>query len=348
MKNLFSEIRIRGKKISNRIVLPPMVCFGWAGDDGFATDKHVQHYKKRAKAGVGLIVLEATCIDKNGRLSDSQLGIWSDEHIKGLLQITKACHEYNSKVLVQIHHAGSKTHSRVNPQSVDPSEWESNGKTARALTIEEIKAIQMDFATAAARAKAAGFDGVELHGAHGYLIGQFASPITNKRTDQYGGSLENRMKFAVEIVELVRKATGEDFIIAYRMGVNEPSLEDGVQIAKILEAAKVDILHVSAGISGDELPKEPESFDYNWIVYGGTEVKKAVGIPVIVVNGIKTPSRANYLIEAGLADFAAIGREQLADGYWAMHALNGEPIDQCLQCKPCAWFSNGDNCPKNK
>ena len=157
------------------------------------------------------------------------------------------------------------------------------------MTIDDIKRVQESFLLAALRSEKAGFPGIELHGAHGYLIDQFMSPIVNHRTDKYGGNIENRMRFGLEIVEMIKAEVGKNFIIGYRMGGNEPTLEEGIAIAKALEDKGVDLLHVSAGIQGETVPKVPKEFCYNWIVYCGTEIKKAVEIPVIVVNGIKTP-----------------------------------------------------------
>jgi len=162
------------------------------------------------------------------------------------------------------------------------------------------------------------------------------------------GSFENRMRFALETIEMIKEEVGKDFIIGYRMGGNEPNLEDGKIIAKTLEAKGVDLLHVSAGIQGETIPETPKDFPYNWIVYMGTEIKNEVKIPVIVVNGIKTPSQGAYLVENDLADFVAIGRGHLVDPNWANKAeLNKEP-SPCLKCPKCLWFKDGRNCPGRK
>lgn len=349
MKNrLFLPITIKGKNIRNRAVMPPMVCFGKADDEGFVTDKHVEHYKARAKGGTGLIIVEATCIQKDGRLSDDQLGIWSDEHIAGLSRIVQACHEYGAVIMLQIHHAGLKTPATVTDTPVGPSK--DKNKPSRELTIEEIENIKQDFLKAALRAKEAGFDGIELHGAHGYLLNQFISPVTNHRNDEYGGDLEKRMKLPLDIIRDIRQELGnENFIIGYRMGGNEPSLKDGIKIAKLLEEAGVDLLHVSAGIESPDipLPKPPRNFPFNWIVYCGTEIKKNVSIPVIVVNGIRTSSQAALIIENRLADFVAVGRGHLVDPNWANKAIKKMETVSCLECKPCKWFENGDLCPRH-
>jgi NADPH2 dehydrogenase len=348
MVNLSADSKIKKLVIKNRIVMPPAVCFGWTDSSGFVNEDHVIHYEKIAKGGAGLIIVEATCINKDGRLADSQLGVWGDDQIDGLSKIAKACHEHGAVVLVQIHHAGLKTPEGVTKDIVGPSEVSLSGKAGRALKVEEIQNIQEDFINAAKRVKAAGFDGIELHGAHGYLIDQFMSPVTNKREDQYGGTIENRMRFALEIVKRLKEESGENFIIGYRMGGNSPTLEDGIHIAKALEENGVDLLHVSAGIQGEKLPEVSIGFPYNWIVYMGTEIKKHVTIPIIAVNGIRTPKQAAYLVENGLADFVAVAKAQLADHNWANKALMGEEIINCIECPRCQWFTDGKRCPRSK
>jgi len=346
MSRLFESYSLKNHNIKNRIVLPPMVCFGWTDDNGFVSERHIKHYEKIAESGTGLIILEATCVNKNGRLSNTQLGIWSDEHIQGLSRIADACHKHGAIVLIQIHHAGFMTPKTVADPSVAPSETINEKQNARALTVQEIKNIQQDFVKAAARAEKAGFDGIELHGAHSYLINQFMSPVANTRTDEYGGDLEGRSRFAVEIIKDIKRTVGKDFIIDYRMGGNEPMLAEGIQVAEVLEAAGVDILNISSGIRSEETPEAPEGFPYHWIVYNGTEIKKHVNIPVIVVFDIRTPERAAYLVDNGLTDFVAIGKSQLADHNWTKHAFLKEETVSCLKCAKCAWYTDGEKCPR--
>jgi 2,4-dienoyl-CoA reductase-like NADH-dependent reductase (Old Yellow Enzyme family) len=330
--------------------MPPMVCFGKANREGFVTEKHIKHYEARARGGTGLIIVEATSIQKNGRLSASQLGIWSDDHIEGLSKIASACHKYGSVVILQLHHAGLKTHPEVS--SIPSTPWKPDRKDGQfhVLSEEEINTIRDDFIQGAIRAKKAGFDGIELHGAHGYLLNQFASSVINQRTDNYGGSLENRMKLSTDIIHSIQRELGQEFIVGYRMGGNEPTLDDGIKIARILEEAGVDLLHVSTGIPSDNWapPTVPKSFPFNWIVYSGIEIKKHVSVPVIVVNGIRTPTQATWLVENKLADFVAVGRGMLADPSWAEKAMNKADVSLCLECSECFWFSDGDLCPQQK
>lgn len=345
MSKLFESYTLKKHKIKNRVVLPPMVCFGWTDDRGFVSDRHVKHYEEIAKS-TGLIILEATCINQNGRLSNTQLGIWSDEHIEGLSRIAAACRKHGAVVLIQIHHAGFLTPKTVLDPALAPSDMHTGKYNARALTVSEIRDIQQDFIRAAVRAEKAGFDGIELHGAHSYLINQFMSPVANKRTDEYGGGLDRRSRFALEIISGVKEAVSKDFIIGYRMGGNEPMLEEGIQVAKVLENAGIDILNISSGIKSDKLPEAPEGFPYHWIVYNGTEIRKHVSIPVIVVFGIRTPEQAAYLVDNELTDFVAVGKGQLADHNWTKHAMEQENIISCLDCPNCSWRSDGEKCPR--
>lgn len=348
MANMFNSMMIKNCKVKNRIVVPPMVCFSFTGEDGFATEDNINHYKAFAEGGAGVVVLEAHAVEKDGRLASDQMGIWSDEFIECLKPIADNFHNNDVISLVQIHHAGLKSPKNVVDLPIAPSDYDKDGTVAREMTIDEIKRVQQSFLKAALRVKKAGFHGIELHGAHGYLIDQFMSPITNKRNDEYGGTIENRMRFALEIVEMIKAEVGEDFILGYRMGGNDPTLTEGIAIAKALESKGVDLLHVSAGIPGENIPEPPKDFPYNWIVYCGTEIKKEVKIPVIVVNGIRTPEQAAYIIENKLADFVAVGRGHLVDPNWVKKAESSMTPSPCLKCPKCLWFKNGRHCPGRK
>lgn len=344
---IFESITVKGHFIKNRIVMPPMVCFGYTDDTGLVTDVTINHYEKRAMGGVGIVIVEATCIEKDGRLADTQLGIWSDDHITGLTRLAEAIKRHGALALIQIHHAGLKSPEAVTKMPIAPSADISDEKKSTAMSQNDIDTIKNAFVMAAERAQKAGFDGIELHGAHGYLISQFMSPITNKRQDSYGQNLEGRTRFAKEIIEDIRSIVKSNFIIGYRMGGNEPELEHGIEIAKHLENYGVDIIHVSAGISGSTHPEVPENYEYNWIVYLGTEIKKHIKVPVIAVNGIRTPEQAEKLAEKYNIDFVAVGKGLLADPYWVVNAYENSSIVNCRECKRCAFFFNGRQCPNN-
>ncbi len=346
MLPLFSSFNLKGIPVKNRVIMPPMVCPGYAGADGYVTRRNLDHYRERAEGGAGIIVTEATAVTKIGRLSSYQLGIWSDDHIAGLSQIPLLVKSFGAVSLIQIHHAGLVAPEAVTDEPMGPSANPKDPRS-RSLTVEEIREIKGDFIAGAIRARKAGFDGVQIHGAHGYLISQFASTYYNQREDEYGGTLEGRMRLAVEVIKGIREACGDSFLISYRMGVNSPTLEDGIEIARYLETKPIDMLDVSHGGSLVSLPRPPQGFDYNWICYSGTEVKKVVKIPLGVVNEIRTPKRANYLIENELADFVSLGRPLLADPHWVSKAQHHEEmIVSCLSCKPrCKWYIDSADCP---
>ena len=352
MTTLFSTIDIKSHNIKNRIVLPPLVNFGWADENGFISDKHIKQYEAIAKDGPGIIIVEATCVLKEGRIFSYQPGIWSDGHISGLKRITDVCHKHGAIVLLQIHHSGLVTRKAISEKAGGPSIDPTNERSYE-LSVDELKVIERAFIDGAIRAQKAGFDGIELHGAHGYLLNQFATSALNKRNDEYGGSVENRLRLASDIIKDIKKNCQENFIIGYRMGANSPTLAEGIENSKFLEKQGVDILHVSHGGTSGIIPEIPTDFPNNWIVYSGTEVKKHVKVPIIVVNEIQTPGRASWLLENGLTDFVAIGRDMLTDYEWVRKAQTNEKIDYCISCKPqCKRFSKPESCPvligKNK
>jgi 2,4-dienoyl-CoA reductase-like NADH-dependent reductase (Old Yellow Enzyme family) len=348
MPALFSEYKLKSHTLKNRIVFPPVVCFHYAGSDGIVVDRNVAHYTARAEGGPGTIITEATAVWKEGRLAPFQLGIWSDDHIPGLSRIAGTVKRNNVLSLIQIHHAGLISPESVTTTPGGPSPDEKR-EGSRSLSVDEIHWIRDAFIAGALRAKKAGFDGVELHGAHGYLLSQFASSFFNKREDEYGGDFNRRMKLATEVIKGIRAVCGNGFIIGYRLGANAPALEDGIEIAKHLESVGIDILHVSHGGSLLNLPRTPKDFEFNWIIYSGMVIKTHVKTPVIAVNEIKTAERASWLVENEKTDFVALARPQMADPSWANHVKNNEPVNLCLSCKPrCRWYEDSNLCPAVK
>ena len=345
---LFSPYRLGNKVLRNRIVFPPVVCFGFTDDNGMVTQQNIDHYARRSDHGPGLIITEATCIRKDGRAAPGQLGIWSDDHISGLAKIAGVVKANGAVSLIQLHHAGLMSPESISPKVKGPSADINNPRNL-ALLPDEIEEIARDFMVAGIRAKTAGFDGVEIHGAHGYLLGQFASTLWNKRDDAFGGPLENRMKLAINIIRGIRESCGKDFLIGYRLGANAPSLDDGIAIACLLEQNGIDYLHVSHGGSLANLPRPPKDFNYNWIVYSGVVIKKSVDLPVIVVNEIKTAVRAEWLLINGHADLVALGRPLLADPFFVKNLIMGLPVNPCFSCKPkCKWYESAERCPAHK
>ncbi|HSW58929.1 MAG TPA: NADH:flavin oxidoreductase [Dehalococcoidales bacterium] len=358
MSSLFSEITIRNIRIKNRIVMPPMACPGFTGSDGLFTLKNLERYRDRARGGVGLIIVEAAAVSQNGRTSPTQLGLWSDDQIKGFSRLAAYCHDYDCRVVVQICHAGLAADAKVTETPVAPSDFKGSSRQnqivrARALDLTEIARIRDEFIAAAVRAKKAGLDGLELHAAQGFLISQFLSPLVNRRTDEYGGNLENRARFALEIISGIRQEAGEDFILSCRTGCDEPDLESSLRIAQLLEKAGVDILNISTGmtsfIAGEiAAVTVPKYFHYNSIVYRGTLIKKEVQKPVIVGDGIQNPLDAGYLVDKNYADFVSIGRGLLVDPEWPNKGQKYLQVTPCLRCKKCAYRSPPGSCPQTR
>ena len=339
------SIDINRFKAKNRIIMPPMVCFNWADNDGFETVSRAEHYGKRAAGGTGMIVVEAASVVKDHRICDTQLGIWKDEHIPQFKNISEACHKEGSIVIVQIAHAGNRG---VDTALYSSSVQTVHGRKSIEMSIDNLNQVKKDFVEAALRAKKAGLDGVEIHGAHGYLLNQFTSKEINKRTDEYGGSLDNRLRLALEIVSDIRAAVGEAFIISYRLGVNDPTFEEDKYFAKKLEKEGVDILNVSSGIGVSELGA-PDGFMFSNITYMGVVIHDEVDIPVACVYGITQWEQAEYLLENKMIDMVAIGRGNLADPRWGEKAVKREIINKCYRCKPvCKYVVDGRNCPRFK
>jgi 2,4-dienoyl-CoA reductase-like NADH-dependent reductase (Old Yellow Enzyme family) len=284
-----------------------------------------------------LIVVEATCVTPTGRLAPSQLGLWEDSQIEGHRKIAEACHKHGAVVLVQIHHGGYNTHPECGP-SRGPSSVSWRDRTTEALSHEEIILIRDQFIEAAKRAKMAGYDGVQLHACHAYLINQFVSPRVNQRTDEYGGSTENRARFGCEIISGIRKACGSEFIISARTTGAEPTIEEAWAVADAYIAAGVDYLQVSSGIGPEEI-HYPEGLPYNNIVWYGTQMHSHVcgQVPVSVVNSILTPELAKLLIEEELTDTIDSARALLADPNWARAIIEGTEYVKCRSCKVCLW-----------
>lgn len=331
---IFNSFNLKDKEVKNRIVFPPIVCIKWS-ENGEVSSKHLNHYEGVAKGGVGLIITEAVCISTTGKLAPSQLGIWSNDFIKGFSYIKDRVHKEEVPILAQIHHGGIKS---ITETPVVPSKLENMLGSVKELSIEEIKEIEKQFINAGIRMKKAGLDGVEIHGAHGYLISYFLHPDTNKREDEYGGNIENRSRIVSNIVKGIRKECGEDFIIGIRYGGLNPTVDEGIKLGRIFENLGCDILHISYGIKTDEDVNIPLEFkEYNSCVYVASEIKKNVNIPVIASNEISTFDRAKKLIDDNVVDFVSIGRSILSDYDFVNKIREGEIPNKCFKCKPCRW-----------
>lgn len=309
---LLDPLDIKGIRLKNRIVMPPMAT-ELATTRGAVTDSLIDHYIRRSKA-LGLLIVEHSYVSLGGKLSERQLGIYDDILIPGLKKLSDGIHAMGTPVVIQINHAGM-----VGTEPVSPSLSER----ARELQEQEIGILAESFAAAAKRSITAGFDGVEIHGAHGFLLCQFFSPLTNKRHDLYGGSLENRMRFPMEIVREVKKAIGEK-ILLYRLGSTDldPAgiqIEESQRFVKELQRAGVDIIDVSGGMCGSRPTQIQDRQGY--FVPQAQQIKDVVDVPVIGVGGIRDPEYANELIQKGQIDLVAVGRSLLRDPDWAVKAV---------------------------
>lgn len=337
MKKINTPIQIGSKIVKNRITYAPTVKFGWTDTSGIPIDRFAKHYEDRAEGDTGLIVVEATCISPTGRLAPTQLGLWEDGQIEGHRKISEACHKHGAVVIVQIHHAGYNTHPECGP-SKGPSivTWREN--QTEALSYTEIVEIRDQFIEAALRAKKAGYDGVQLHACHAYLINQFMSSAVNLRTDEYGGSTENRTRFGCEIIRGIHEVCGYDFIVSARIPGAEPTLTEAGAIADAYMQAGVDYLQVSGGIGPEEI-NCPQGLPYNHIVWYGIQMYHHVNgrVPVSVVNGILNKELACMLIDQGLTDTIDSARALLADPQWARAVMEDMDYVKCRSCKICFW-----------
>jgi len=341
-KKLFSPMKIGKVEIPNRMVVSPMVT-DYCNKDGTATERYITYHEAKAKGGWGLIITEDYAVDPTGKGFSTVAGLWDDSQIASHSELTKRVHQYKSKIFAQIYHCGRQTSHLVTgfqPLAPSPIACPAMQELPKELTIDEIEKMVEKFGDTALRAKKAGFDGVEIHGAHGYLIAQFMSPYSNKRSDKYGGHLLNRMRFPLDIVANVRAKCGKDFGVGFRISCDEfvpggRTIEDTKAIAVLLEQKGIDVLHVSCGVYASvNTIVPPSATPHGWLAGYAEEVKKVINIPVITVGRINDPFVADSIIAAGKADFVAMGRASLADPEFPKKALAGE-IDEIRPCIAC-------------
>jgi NADPH2 dehydrogenase len=318
---LFSPYTLRGMELKNRIVMSPMLMYQ-AGADGHVTERQVLHYGARALGGVGLIMTEVVAIHPQGRISESDIGLWSDAHIEGIRRIADAAHACDAKVGLQLAHAGRKANlpgAGVAPSAIAHSE---DSSIPVELTTDEVKALVQDYRSASVRADLAGVDCVQIHAAHGYLVHEFLAPMSNRRQDEYGGSLENRARFLLEVVREVRAALPTDKPLLVRFSGSDlveggVTSQEAAQLAQWLEEAGADFLEVTSG----NITKE-----YAGEVYPGyqarfvQDIRRQTSLPVGSVGSIHSADLAEYLLRDGGIDLVFIGRALLRDPFWPIHA----------------------------
>jgi 2,4-dienoyl-CoA reductase-like NADH-dependent reductase (Old Yellow Enzyme family)/thioredoxin reductase len=343
LSSLFSPIKIKSLDLVNRAVMPPMGT-NLGNPDGTVSEANLAYIKRRAMGGAGLIITEITSVHPSGLVIPNQLGAYDDRFIPGLKKISDAVHAAGCKVALQLHHAGRESlYLLQEKKAIAPSAIRSlvYGLTPREMTGEEIHEITVAFSTAARRGMEAGFDAVEIHGAHGYLLTQFLSALSNKRNDDYGGSLNNRCRFLIEVLEEVRKTVGPDFPISFRLSVEECieggyTVEDIRPILSSLVQAGADILHASLGTHGSPggITSAPFEYQPGFNVWRAKKLKEEVGVPVIAVGRFTEPSLADEVIARGEADLVAFGRQFLADPDFLIKAREDRPEDirKCIAC----------------
>ena len=334
---LFSPFQIKSMILKNRIVMSPMGS-NFAQSDGQMSPAHIEYYRLRAAGGVGLIILENVCVDfPKGANGTTQLRLDQDCFIPSLYTFNETMHRYGCCTSVQINHAGcTAIPARIGCTPVSASNISlADGSFTEELSVEEIYRLTKQYGRAAARAKNAGFDAVEIHAGHGYLLNQFLSATWNHRTDEFGGSVENRARFCRLVIDEVRKAVGENYPIMIRLSLEEftetgNTLEESLAIMETLKDG-VDIIDASVGIKyAMDVAQLPDG----WRTYLARAVKERFGIPCAVMGNIRDPKMANELITQGETDLVVIGRGLIADPQWAMKAQAGRDvyIRPCISC----------------
>jgi 2,4-dienoyl-CoA reductase-like NADH-dependent reductase (Old Yellow Enzyme family) len=336
MSHLFAPFTVKSVTLRNRIGVSPMCQY--SAEDGLANDWHLVHLGSRAVGGAGLVIVEATAVSPEGRISPGDLGIWSDRHVEPLIRINRFLKQHGAVAGLQIAHAGRKASAR-RPWDGEGQLPESGGgwptvapsaeafgsgldKVPQALDAAGIKRLQADFVAATKRALAAEYQWLELHFAHGYLAHQFLSPLVNHRTDQYGGSFENRIRFALETAQAVRAVWPDNLPLTARLSCTDWvaggwDIEQAVELARRLKAAGVDLIDCSSGgaIPGVKIPVGP-----GYQVPLAERIRREAGIATAAVGMISEPAQADAIVRSGQADLVLLARELLRDAYWPAHA----------------------------
>ncbi|MFQ5722333.1 MAG: NADH:flavin oxidoreductase [Candidatus Aminicenantales bacterium] len=344
---LFSPTKIGGLVIPNRFVRSATHDF-MAEDDGSITDRQVDLFKNLAQGEAGLIITGHAYVHPSGKASPFQIGAYKDELVEGLQKLTEAVHRYPSRIFLQLSHAGRQTKPRLcqgTPLAPSPLYEPTFNITPREMKPEEIEQTIDDFIQAGRRAKEAGFDGVQIHAAHGYLLSSFISPYTNRRQDKWGGNLTNRLRIVVEIIKGLKKLLGQDFPVAAKLNSTDfldggLDLEESVKIAQILEASGLDAVEVSGGMA--EAGKgsvwkgiHPEN-EEGYFVQNAAIIKKAVSIPVFGLGGLRTFSVMEKIIKESLVDFISMSRPFIREPFLVKKFRQGQITkSECISCNKC-------------
>lgn len=330
MEHLFTPYHLGNLTLKNRLVMAPM-CMYSAKDDGLVTDWHIHHYVTRSIGGIGLIVVEATGISPEGRITSNDLGIWSDEHIKGLKKLVNAVHEAGSKIGIQINHAGRKSKaSGVQIEAPSAIAFDLDYDIPKEMSKEDIMQTVEEFKQAAVRANRAGFDMIQIHAAHGYLLSEFLSPLTNQRSDEYGGSPENRVRMLGEVVKAIRsewvdkplevRVSAQD----YADGGNEAG--DLAYMLNLIKDYGIDSVNVSTGGVVSVMPK---AFPLYQVPHART-IKELTGLPVVAGGLVLNTEDGQSIIENDDAQMVFLGRELLRNPYFPLNAMKELKMDELI------------------
>ena len=353
MASLQDEMVINGMRLRNRVVLPPLTT-NCGSSEGLVTENVVRFYEERAK-DVGLVIVEAAAVRADGRIVPGSLGLWEDKQIEGMKGLSRRIQNSGAAAVVQISHAGARSF----PVEGDMRGASPSGVAMRPdlmafpMSLEQIKRMVSDFAAAAVRAKDAGFDGVEIHGAHFYLISQFLSPLTNQREDSYGGDVQKRAAFAVDVVKAIRKKLGRDYPVLFRLNAVEKveggqTAPDALEVSRILAREGVDALDVSLIAQASWMEEDGKRFLLPASAFPKdqppganipfvAQIREAAGIPVIGVGKLGLGGMAAKSVEGSMMDLVAIGRQMIADPDAAGKILAGRDseIIPCQECMAC-------------
>lgn len=358
MTKLFSPKAIGGLELANRIIVAPMCQY--SAIDGHATDWHLIHIGQMAMSGAGLFIIEATAVMPDGRISYADLGLWDDDTASALQRVLDSVRRYSSMPIgIQLGHAGRKASTPLPWQGgkeippTDPRGWIpvapsaipffENHTPPIALEIRDMDAIKEAFVAAAIRAVRIGIQLIEIHAAHGYLLHQFLSPLSNHRTDSYGGTLENRMRFPLEVLSAVRKAVPLDIPVGVRISATDWikggfDLPESTHVAKQMELAGADYIHVS---SGGLSTQQQIPVGQGYQVHLAKAIRAQINVPVIAVGMINDAMQAETILQNGEADYIALARAMLSDPHWPWHAAT--KLDAQIQAPPQYWRSEPEN-----
>lgn len=319
---LFTSYTLKDLTLKNRIVMAPMCQYSVDAEDGKPNDWHFVHYTSRAIGGVGLVIMEMTDVEPDGRISNRDLGLWSDDQIPAFAKVIDAVHRHDAKIGIQIAHAGRKAEDAETPVAPSAIRFEADGyKTPRALSTDEVKDMVDKFRQTARRAVEAGVDTIEIHGAHGYLIHQFHSRYTNQRTDEYGQDLS---RFGVEVIQAVKREMPSSMPLLMRVSAVEYvdggyDLDDVLDVFRSYKNAGVDMFHVSSGGEGPAGARKPGNYPGYQVPFARI-VKSELDVPMIAVGMLEDAKLAESIVASRDADLVALARGLLRDPYWSYHA----------------------------